>query len=179
MKKTIFLAICAISLFVGSPCFSQDQEEEQSGDELNRVTLSTKESKECLDTLESAWTKVKNLPKNLAWGFGDFVRTMGKIASDPITGNKIYVLTIDKKAHFDDGSIISSLKFEVFANDQKKHAYFPLETLTFYYNHTIKKGIVVYLVENFYDDPVFHEKSPREIRGKIKELMRSINELFI
>lgn len=171
MKKIIFLVIIIFS-FVVLPCLSQP-------DELNRVTLSPKESKEYLDTLESTWTKVKNLPKKMAWTFDNITRTMGKVINDTITGKKIYVLTVDKKANFDDGSIISSLQFEVIVKDKEWDVYFPLETVTFYYNHNLKKGLAIYVIKNFHDDSAFHEKTPIEIRKKIKEFIRKINKLFI
>lgn len=173
MKKMIFLVIIIITFsFISLPCFSQE-------DELNKVTLSTKESKEYMQILESAWKKIQKMPKGATWSFDNIIRTSGKIINDGVAGYKIYILTIDRRAYFDNGSIVSSMKFEIYANDKKKQALFPLETVDFYYSHDLDKGIALYLVKDFYDDSIFHKKSDEEVLIKIREFMKNINELFL
>lgn len=173
MKKFILLLLVIITISsAGLPLFAQENE-------LNRVNLSPKESKEYMQKLESTWKKLKKMPRGTTWSFDKIIRTSGKIVKDSIVGYKIYVLTIDRRAYFDNGSIVSSMKFEIYANDLKKQMLFPLETIDFYYSHDLNKGIALYLVKDFYDDSIFHKKSDEEVLIKIREFMKNIDELFL
>lgn len=168
MKKIIFLAFFAIC-FIGLPCFSQEE------DALNHVILSHSENTRYLNSLESAWVKIKKLPQGQqignSWSVGNnYTGTIGKIVE-----NKRYLFTIDRKAKWDDGNIISEMTINVFTNNVETR-YFPLETITFYYNHTYKQGMVIYVLENFFGDPEFHKMTSKEIRKKINEVIENINQ---
>lgn len=168
MKKIIFLAFFAIC-FIELPCFSQEE------NELNYVVLSRSENVKYLASLESAWFKVKKLPQGQkngnSWSVGNnFTGTVGKIVE-----NKRYILKIDRKAKWDDGNVISEMTIYVFT-DNVKTGYFPQETITFYYNHDYKQGMAIFVLENFFDDPVFHKKTSKEIRKRISEVIENINQ---
>lgn len=170
MKKIIFLAIFAIS-FIGISCFAQDDHE------LNYVNLSPAENARYLDSLESAWVKIRKLPegKNLgnSWSYGNYIAgTRGKIIN-----RQKYILTIDNKSQWDDGSIVSEMTFYIISNNARTY-YFPRETITFYYNHTKNTGMAVYTTTYSRDDEKLHEKSAKEIRQKINELIINFDHFF-
>ena len=172
MRKFIFLAVIAISLFVGHPCFSQTQEEP----ELNSVPLSDDESHIYLDSLNSVWVRMRNILKNKEpenfWTYGGIIITNPKVV-----GDKKYTLTIDKASHSDNGNIVSTITFEVKDNNPVTEFY-PLEVITFFYNHTDRQGMAMLSISYFKGDSDFHKKTPGEIQEKLKELIRQINDLI-
>ena len=130
MKKTVILLITAIFSF-----FSRSYAQE--------ILLDSAETMRCLDTLHSAWVKIQTLPYSKKeehgtyWTFGKYtVGTAGKLSNQTL-----YSLNVDKDAHWDDGEFASVMTFYIRANNPHTQ-YFPLQIITFHYNHWNHKASV-------------------------------------
>lgn len=175
MKTTISIAIFIAIFFTSFPIFSQEVSMKS-----NSIPLSKEESAIYLDSLKSVWVKIQNLPRGKKdgdfWSFDNYIiGTVGKVVDA-----QRHVITIDKDAHWDDGSNsnVSVITFYTYAKDSIKKVYFPLQVITFYYNYKDNSGMIVLATNNFPNDPELHSKTPEEIKEKINMVFTNLDKFI-